>query len=393
MLNTESTKCIPADNSLSTFIASKAIATTATGIKRLLFVDDDPAFIDAAQQALSPHIDTVIYVQTIAEALDELYRHGEELIVATDLVISRSDQRGILGGLELLEKTRSFQHPIPVLLFSDYHNIEAQHRAATLGVSRILEKPKSTASSEGVDASSLAIFFNNLRRMLAPYFDIATPQAQIQRNDFVLGQELAEDLDAFLATQTHRLPPKLNRSALHPTSDAWVALRSMLTELLDEQNDESIALLVLRFAAEFVERAALFRVTEKHYRGIGGFSPTIPSQKFVRAVREIQLEREQHSIFDQVTEYASTIRTSLEKTLANLQLLDALGGPRHSYEVIAIPLVTSHQLVGILYADNPSGKLIQDATALDIFVQQAGTALERSQLETQLHMRRAPKLS
>jgi hypothetical protein len=57
-------------------------------------------------------------------------------------------------------------------------------------------------------------------------------------------------------------------------------------------------------------------------------------------------------------------------------------------EVFIGPLVSKSRVIGFLYGDNlPEKNLVGDTESLSIFLSQAGVAMEKSNLERQLHER------
>ena len=65
-------------------------------------------------------------------------------------------------------------------------------------------------------------------------------------------------------------------------------------------------------------------------------------------------------------------------------LIEQLGGDRPK-EVYTGPIVTDGKVVAVLYGDNlPDNHAIGDTMALDIFLSQAGVAMERALLERRL---------
>jgi hypothetical protein len=107
------------------------------------------------------------------------------------------------------------------------------------------------------------------------------------------------------------------------------------------------------------------------------------SDGFVALVRRIQIPVEHDSVFAKVAQYRSTVRGALPETDANRVLLEGLGG-WHGLPAVAIPIVSGDRVAAILFGDNPSGKPLGATDSLEIFLQQAGLAMDRALLERRL---------
>lgn len=160
-------------------------------------------------------------------------------------------------------------------------------------------------------------------------------------------------------------------------------LRSMLAELKEAQSRDAVALLVLRFAGLLLERAAMFVPRDNIMAGFGGFcSVALPghsdsSENYVLRVRRVKLAQSSDTILRQVQLSRMLMSLPLADTDANRVLMGELGGAWHTRKVVAAPLIAADQVALILFGDNPSGKPLGDTDGLEIFLQQAGVAMER----------------
>lgn len=444
--------------------AVNAVPTSApaAGGWRLLAVDDDPQVTRYIQQALGKSFSLITPVDTVRDALAELEADPEHTVVATDLIIARSDGRGILGGIEILERVREKWPSMPVLLFTDYQNEEAETKAKALGALAVLIKPRKAqvqaAAKEG-GGGVVQTFLKSLGQALAPYGGGApatasapargapaapptaapvtapaasplapTPTASPAKGaasadtaptpivaappapapvvaaptlasaaaatpapalvipgpvvaagaGFDLGSEISDEMDDFGRTLEAELPPPLL------SAGDMAVLRSMLAELIDPANRDTVTLLVLRFASHLCERAGLFLATRRAFVGLGGFAGGEASDLFVARVRRIQVPVDQESIFGRVTRFRSMIRGPLKETEGNKLLIKGLGGVWPSGETVAAPLISGDRVAAILFGDNPSGKPLGPTDSLEIFLQQAGLAMDRALLERKL---------
>ncbi|MFC1611874.1 DUF4388 domain-containing protein, partial [Myxococcota bacterium] len=159
---------------------------------RLLAVDDDPQVTKHILSTFGSRFSAVAIANTAAEALKEIDDDTPDLIVASDLIIARSDGAGILGGIEILEKVRSRSADVPVVLFTDYENVEAQNKADKLGVAGFLMKPRKAQiqaiRQKSAVSPAMQEFLDELGRALAPYIEAGAPHPE--------GEEPTVDLEA-----------------------------------------------------------------------------------------------------------------------------------------------------------------------------------------------------
>lgn len=428
----------------------------------LLVVDDDPLVTEQIKTAFLEKFSSVTAVQVVADAAQVIAEKGSDLVVATDLIIARSDGRGILGGVQVLEEARQHSVDIPVVLFSDYQNEEAEQKARSLGVAAVLMKPRKaqihTAVQGGKPTAAMQSFLAQLGAVLEPYCLSAgtqrsrepaaeqlsaagqeeahpeprteptvgsqalepptaqpsaaqpTPSAPLPAAESPAAATVADPTEPVAVPQPPPLvtPIDLRREIVSEVGDLGTAveqdlpppvisagemgtLRSMLAELIDPANRETVTLLVLRYASHIMERSALFLATRRAYVGLGGFSHDEDSERFVGRVRRIQIPVELKSIFARVSHYRAMIREPLERADGNQSLIDGIGGGWPSKVVVAAPLISGSRVAAILYGDNPSGVALGATDSLEIFLQQAGLAMDRALLERKLEeTRRKP---
>jgi len=195
---------------------------------------------------------------------------------------------------------------------------------------------------------------------------------------FDLGSAMSTEMDDLGRSLDSELPPPLL------SAGDMAVLRSMLAELIDPANRDTVTLLVLRFASHLCERAGLFLATRRAYVGLGGFAVDEASDLFVARVRRIQVPVDQESIFGRVTRFRSMIRGPLKESDGNRLLIKGLGGAWPGGDTVAAPLISGDRVAAILFGDNPSGKPLGPTDGLEIFLQQAGLAMDRALLERKL---------
>ena len=162
------------------------------------------------------------------------------------------------------------------------------------------------------------------------------------------------------------------------------ALKSMFDELRFPTATAEVTLLILRYASEVVNRAILFMVKKDEVRGLGQFGIELKGRSADQVVRNIKIPLSKPSVFLPVIETRRSYLGKLEPNECNSYLAAELGSTMPE-TVLAIPLVVDGKVALIVYGDNvPEEKPIRDIDTLEIFMNQAGMALEKALLEKRL---------
>ncbi len=162
------------------------------------------------------------------------------------------------------------------------------------------------------------------------------------------------------------------------------ALKSMFDELRFPTATAEVTLLILRYASEVVNRAILFMVKKDEVRGLGQFGIELKGCSADQAVRNIKIPLSKPSLFLSVIETRRSFLGRLEQNECNSYLAAELGGAMPGM-ILAIPLIVDDKVALIVYGDNlPERKPIEGIDTLEIFMNQAGMALEKALLEKRL---------
>lgn len=208
-------------------------------------------------------------------------------------------------------------------------------------------------------------------------------QAGLAQKEGVFGQPLAEGFspksiraEAGIAEE-ERIEPVASSPGL-------TLLRSMIFELRNPHSSSEITLMILRFASEIMNRAVLFIVKKDIIEGLGQFGVVIKNCDPNRRIKGMRISTVEESIFKEVIFRNMTIKKSLEHIPVHEYLVKELGGSWPS-ESFLVPLMVSGRVAALLYGDNlPEEKPIGDTESLEIFLAQAGIAMERTLLERRL---------
>lgn len=167
-------------------------------------------------------------------------------------------------------------------------------------------------------------------------------------------------------------------------SKAISTLRSMFDELRFPTATAEVTLLILRYASEVVNRAVLFMVKKDEVRGLGQFGIELKGRSADQAVRNIRISLNQPSLFHSVIETRHSFVGPIDESESNKYLVNELGGTQPD-AAMAIPLVVDGKVALVVYGDNlPDRKPVRGMDTLEIFMNQAGMALEKALLEKRL---------
>jgi len=348
--------------------------TPEPSVHEIVIVEDNQAVRDFLTDLLTGSGNSVFTFARSEEALitiDTLFREGRRPFVLLDLIMPRMDGSGILGGLELLELINSNFPELSVLVLSDYRNSDAERRIREAGAEFML-KPRLSELS-GPDASGL------FAAKIAGALDRAARGTKEENpaTDVNLGDELRLELGDIGEQHSSTVVPSTGISKL----------RGMLEELNDPALGGGVILLLLRFASEFVGRSVIFLVKQTHIVGIGQFGIETGDSSADKAVRSLKIPVDEESLFTPVFEERVSLKTAPGRGVWNDYLFGKIGGTPS--EVFLGPLINEGEVVAILYGDNLSdGKPLGDTDSLEIFLSQAGVAMEKALLTQRLKSRR-----
>jgi CheY-like chemotaxis protein len=335
----------------------------------LVLVDDDPATLAALAAVLDRHgyqVDPIDRGEDALIRVDCLYRDGVRPTVVVDLIMPRMDGTGILGGLELMELVRNNFPELPLLALSDFHNEDAHRKARGMGIP-ILMKPLKAELDEGIPAFAPAL--------LAGIAKVEADGGGRTLSRVNIGDELRLEMGE---------EPAL--AAPHPgqSSTGISHLRGMLEELNNPSLGGEIILLVLRFAAEFMNRAVVLLVKKESIQGLGQFGMDDRDGSADVRIRSLRIPRGEPSLFAPVLENRFPVKGVADDSRWSNFFLGQLGDTRPS-EVFVGPIVSEGKVVAVLYGDNlPEEKPIGDTDSLEIFLSQAGIAMEKALLQRRL---------
>lgn len=373
----------------------------AQAFPQVLALDDDPEVLKLIVSHLRGIGYSVEGLLKIADGLDrirQLVSQGFYPAVIVDLFMPRTDGEGILGGLELVRTVKTGVPHLPIMMVSDYSNAAAEKEAKEAGLDVYIDKPKRSQIWGEEPAPELIRFRENLTKIIPELVEKAVPPLEAlpppappkSAQPHAASGPPTGTIDVLwdpgkeirLEIGEEELPEGDQDSV--PISRGLHLLKSMITELSDPEFSGQVTLLILRFAAELMNRAVIFLVTKDKVIGLGQFGVELNGADPLRQVRRMRIPLDEPSIFRDVVFRKRAYKKVIADAKWNNYLVQSLGGTIPS-ESFAAPLITGGKVAAILYGDNvPENRPIGDTDSLEIFLAQAGLSMERTLLERRL---------
>ncbi|OGR26754.1 MAG: hypothetical protein A2X83_13190 [Desulfuromonadales bacterium GWD2_54_10] len=337
----------------------------------LVIVDDDGPTLQVLVAGLREN-GFDVHAMTRSEdtliKVDNLCRSGIHPTVLIDLIMPKMDGSGVLGGIELLELLHNNFKELPIIMMSDYQHSDAEVKVSGMGYPFIM-KPRRA------ELNTLKALQNFLS-LLLPLIRCAESGGTLPRwqERFNLGEELRLEMkdDDILAPLK-----KMQCSGLS-------LLRGMLEELTNPELQGGELLLVLRFASEYLNRAVVFMMNNNLISGIGQFGISGSTFGGDDKVSTIHFALETGSMFMEPYRTACAHKIKPVPASVDSVVFEQLGSGVPE-EVFIGPIISQSRVIGFLYGDNlPDKNPIGDTETLEIFLSQAGIAMEKSIFDRQL---------
>ena len=332
----------------------------------VLLVEDEPdlrallarVFIEGSWQVVEAG--TPRSALRAARSLQDL---GLPFVLVLDRGMPTSDGTSFDGGFEVVRRLKKAGFEPPVLLMTDRLTRVTQERARRLGVAKFVFKPSLSRLDPDQFAADIRAFGTHLRDSILPMLEAAAMAPSPTEPAVV--------------------------TTLPRTEEAWreaAELQRRLEDLRRPQDAAQISALVMNMARDFFERAVLFIVKDDELRGLGGFGPAAKDD-IILVIRETQMPLGEPSTFQEVVASGKPHFGPLAPGRLETALLDTLGRYA-SREAAILPLVTNRETIAVLYGDNPTtGAEMRRLDALEVFLSQAGMALENAFLQRKLGAR------
>lgn len=277
----------------------------------------------------------------------------EPFLLVSDLFLPDQTRTGWGGGLELLREVRTVVPDLVAIMIGDSRHPSVAGAARASGATGYLALP----DLGPVPFEEIGVRIRDFCTQVGAALSLAD---QVARIDWGTG-------------------PRVIR-----VTDPLSLLRGLIGEL-NAGDDGDIALLVLRLAAEYFERAALFAVAGGGATCRGAFGAPVDAR-----LRGAVFPLAADSVLGAVAARGETCSGPIPDDAANHDLLTRLGDPRARTAAV-LPVAGGAVVYGLLYGDNAAtGTAFDDLRPLEIFLSQAGLSLQNALLRRRLEALRAP---
>ena len=294
---------------------------------------------------------------------------GGSFVLVTDLGMPASGGASFHGGFEVVKRLWKMKLRPPTLMMTESLSQSLRLRARQMGIQSFVFKPTLSKLNPQQFEADLSAFAAKLASDVLP--------------------RLAEaGASGARGAPAKERPGKQGSAAEGPPSEdaarPFEFLRRRLVELRQGGDANEIAALVMKVAGEFFERALLFVVRNEEARGLGGFGRAPREETLNLLARQIAIPLREPSVFRDV---AQGRRAFCGAAPSDHWLVHLLGriGRFQSRGAAILPLVTHRETIALLVGDNPeTGREPAGLEPLEVFVQQAGIALENVFLHRKL---------
>ena len=340
----------------------------AEEIRVILLVDDE----DEVRRVLAEHFTRAGY--QVVEANDpdaavkkagKLGKGGVEFLLVTDLGMPTSGGSSFQGGFEVVKRLWKMNLQPRVLMMAETLGPALQARAKQMGISSFVFKPGLSKLDPEQFRADLAAF---AAKMVADVLPRATRSAPAR--------------SAAPAAAPAR--PAAPAATAEEMSRQFAMLQRRLEELRRPNDPTDISHLVMTVAREFFERAMLFLVKGEEVRGLGGFGAAPRDESLDLAARDIVIPLSEPSVFQEVAATRKPFVGPCPEGKWTQFLMGRIGRYK-SVSLAVLPLLAHRETIALLVGDNPdTGRDLGRLDALEVFVSQAGVALENAFLQRKL---------
>jgi CheY-like chemotaxis protein len=335
--------------------------------RTILLVDDE----EDVRRALSEHFGAAGYEVVQAsdpdsalKAAARLSKEGKAFTLVTDLGMPTSGGSSFQGGFEVVKRLWKMNLAPPVLMMTETLNSAIQARAHQMEISSFVFKPGLSKLDRKQFEADLKAFALKLLNDVLPSLEL--PSA-------ARGQPAAEKKE-----RTAPAPARPPRPGEMQTE--FAALQRRLDELRHPGDATQISMIVIKVAREFFERGILFLVKNEQLRGLGAYGVGPTEEKLNLLVRDVIIPLDEPSVFlDAVAERKTFVGEAEGKWVRHL--VGRIG--RFKAQSFALfPVIAHRETIAVLFGDNPeTGREFAPLDAFEVFVNQAGVALENAFLQ------------
>lgn len=295
-------------------------------------------------------------------ALDDVRSSMTDLIRGNRFFVTFLENTGE-ETIRMMQQIKRRNSRLPVVIIDSEPDLRRRHDLLKLGADLYLTKPSPQRLVPGFAEEELALFADELLLFAQRAFE---QWEQLSGN---LGSEAGKK---FYETAEKE---SIERS--------FTLVKQLINELSNPNDLNAVAATIIRSSAEYLDRGALFMITDREFVGLGGFGGTGGAETMEERIKGTRLPRNLPSVLASVADAGESHRGKMRKTAVNVDLITRLGGMLPT-EVVALPIMHSGRAVGILYGDNAEHRApIEGIAGLEIFLNQAGYAFGNAVIASQ----------
>ena len=325
------------------------VESPEAAFRNVLLFERNPMIRVAAKRAFAKN--GVKIVQS--GALDETRLAMIEFFRASRFFVTFLEMTDDGAAARLLQQIKRRHPRLPVVVIDQQDDHRRRHEIVRAGADLYLTKPSSERLQPGSAEEELALFADELVLFAGRAFD---QWEQMTGGGPDAGRRFYEDADK------------------HNVDRSFALLQGLINEVSNPNDIDQVASTILRLAAEYIDRGALFVAGDAEFRGVGGFGITEGGSPMDGRVKNLRLSRSEPSVLADAAASGEPHRGKMRRTAVNMQLIESMGGLLPT-EVAVLPIRHDGRTIGILYGDNAEHRSpIDTLTGLEIFLSQAGYA-------------------
>ncbi len=345
--------------------------------KTVYLVDDDQLTAQVVARRLrEQRLDVKVFTSAkdFISAVSKAFALQESPLLLVDLIMPKCDGTGILGGVEIIQKVKTELKGLTLLLMTDHPTPEVEQKLARFKLPALIPKPLKNQLNDDASQKILTHLAKTVFSFAAPGLSSVVEEPE-RDSGYHFGVELLKEVDdaEFQASPGKILPTP----GIH-------LLGGMLQELNNPSLGGGIILLVLRFASELMNRAVIFFVKGEEIMGLGQFGIETADGSADQQIRQIKIPVKAESILSEVAKQLTPKHLAFGDSEWDNYLIEQLGGKK-PLDVFVGPIISEGSVVAFIYGDNlPKQEIVGDTESFEIFLSQAGLAMEKALFERRL---------
>lgn len=350
-----------------------AAAPLGEDVRTILLVDDEEDVRRVLGDRFGESGYQVVEAEDPEAAVKKAGRLGKAgipFLLVTDLGMPTSGGASFQGGFEVVKRLSKMNLRPPVLMMTESLGPALKARARQMGIASFVFKPGLSKLDPPQFEADLRAFADKILRDVLPDMGRAPARAASPR-------------ESRNGSPTPAAEP-INSEGI---SRQFQLLQARLSDLRRSADPTQVSALVMQIARESFERAVLFLVKNDEVRGLGGFGLAPPEQTINLLAREVVIPLSEASVFLDVVSRRKPFQGTLPDGKWSQYLLGRIGRFK-SGSAALLPLVAHRDAIALLYGDNPeTGRELGRLDALELFIHQAGLALENAFLQRKIQER------